>query len=155
MGKAWHDFRAAVCTFICGWTVSALVFVRPACIHVMFIFLCAVVWSQSGVCCAEMCSVLHAICSGVSESQVCALLNLREKLLSSQGHRPDGALTAVSRELACLSKVLRWQPDNDSAMQTALDRIPPVTVDVPFTFYSYAWEQVREHSMHVILCICM
>jgi len=33
-------------------------------------------------------------------------MNLREKLLSSQGHRPDGVLTAVSRELSRLSKVL-------------------------------------------------
>ncbi|KAL1263718.1 hypothetical protein QQF64_006457, partial [Cirrhinus molitorella] len=59
---------------------------------------------QSGVCCAEMSSVLHSICSSVSESQACALVNLRRKLLSSQGHRPDSALTAVNQELAALSK---------------------------------------------------
>ncbi|RXN24229.1 cilia- and flagella-associated 46 isoform X2 [Labeo rohita] len=59
---------------------------------------------QSGVCCVEMSSVLHSICSSVGESRACALVNLRRKLLSAQGHRPDSTLTAVNRELAALSK---------------------------------------------------
>ncbi|XDV49762.1 hypothetical protein PO909_018949 [Leuciscus waleckii] len=95
---------------------------------------------QSGVCCAEMCSVLLSICSGVSESQVCVLMNLREKLLSSQGHRPDGVLTAVSRELGRLSKVL-----TDSLFMLMLS-----PCHGPFTLHV-----VLQHSMHVILCLCL
>ncbi|KAL0178758.1 hypothetical protein M9458_027652, partial [Cirrhinus mrigala] len=48
------------------------------------------------------CAVLR--CRPVGESQACALLNLRRKLLSAQGHRPDSTLTAVNRELSALSK---------------------------------------------------
>ncbi|XP_067242183.1 cilia- and flagella-associated protein 46 [Chanodichthys erythropterus] len=79
---------------------------------------------QSGVCCAEMCSVLHAICSGVSETQVCALVNLREKLLSSQGHRPNGALTAVSRELDRVSKAFSHLTINPNHLRI-LGEMPP------------------------------
>ncbi|KAK7149085.1 hypothetical protein R3I93_013174 [Phoxinus phoxinus] len=79
---------------------------------------------QSGVCCAEMCSVLLSICSGVSESQVCALMNLREKLLSSQGHRPDGVLTAVSRELGRLSKAFSHLTINPNHLRI-LGEMPP------------------------------
>ncbi|KAG1963056.1 cilia- and flagella-associated protein [Pimephales promelas] len=79
---------------------------------------------QSGVCCAEMCSVLLSICSGVSGSQVCALMNLREKLLSSQGHRPDGVLTAVSRELSRLSKAFSHLTINPNHLRI-LGEMPP------------------------------
>ncbi|XP_056093177.1 cilia- and flagella-associated protein 46 [Rhinichthys klamathensis goyatoka] len=79
---------------------------------------------QSGVCCAEMCSVLLSICSGVSGSQVCALMNLREKLLSSQGHRPDGVLTAVSRELGRLSKAFSHLTINPNHLRI-LGEMPP------------------------------
>ncbi|XP_077103327.1 cilia- and flagella-associated protein 46 [Siphateles boraxobius] len=79
---------------------------------------------QSGVCCAEMCSVLLSICSGVSESQVCALMSLREKLLSSQGHRPDGVLTAVSRELGRLSKAFSHLTINPNHLRI-LGEMPP------------------------------
>ncbi|XP_051507186.1 cilia- and flagella-associated protein 46 [Myxocyprinus asiaticus] len=59
---------------------------------------------QSGVVCVDMSSVLHAVCSGVSESQLCALMNLRRNLLSAHAHRPNALLTAVNRELIALSK---------------------------------------------------
>ncbi|KTF85879.1 hypothetical protein cypCar_00041481, partial [Cyprinus carpio] len=72
---------------------------------------------QSGVCCAEMSSVLHSICSSVSESQTCALMNLRRTLLSSQGHRPSGALTAVNRELNALSKVVKASVHRSDLLQ--------------------------------------
>ncbi|XP_016414304.1 cilia- and flagella-associated protein 46-like [Sinocyclocheilus rhinocerous] len=79
---------------------------------------------QSGVCCAEMSSVLHSICSSVGESQTCALLNLRRKLLSSQGHRPSGALTAVNQELSALSKAFTHLTINPNHLRI-LGEMPP------------------------------
>ncbi|XP_016110297.1 cilia- and flagella-associated protein 46-like [Sinocyclocheilus grahami] len=71
-----------------------------------------------------MSSVLHSICSSVGESQTCALLNLRRKLLSSQGHRPSGALTAVNRELNALSKAFTHLTINPNHLRI-LGEMPP------------------------------
>ncbi|XP_073690617.1 cilia- and flagella-associated protein 46 [Garra rufa] len=79
---------------------------------------------QSSVCCVEMLSVLHSICSSVSESQACALLNLRRKLLSAQGNRPDSTLTAVNRELAALSKAFTHLTINPNHLRI-LGEMPP------------------------------
>ncbi|XP_058652539.1 cilia- and flagella-associated protein 46-like isoform X3 [Onychostoma macrolepis] len=79
---------------------------------------------QSGVCCAEMSSVLQSICCGVNESQTCALMNLRRTLLSSRGHRPDGALTAVTRELSALSKAFSHLTINPNHLRI-LGEMPP------------------------------
>ncbi|XP_050982360.1 LOW QUALITY PROTEIN: cilia- and flagella-associated protein 46 [Labeo rohita] len=79
---------------------------------------------QSGVCCVEMSSVLHSICSSVGESRACALVNLRRKLLSAQGHRPDSTLTAVNRELAALSKAFTHLTINPNHLRI-LGEMPP------------------------------
>ncbi|XP_026079139.1 cilia- and flagella-associated protein 46 [Carassius auratus] len=80
---------------------------------------------QSGVCCVEMSSVLHSVCSSVRASQTCALMNLRSKLLSSQGHRPSSALTALNRELSALSTAFPHLSINPNHLRI-FGEMPPI-----------------------------